>query len=110
MTTPTTTKPAEELDELIRHTPGVDTLYRSDSLLGHAITTSRQLLSTENETEPYVRLTETNGTTTVTVTIGINSNSAIDASRAVHDTITTWMHKHGHPNTTITVTIANVTA
>ncbi|HEY0246809.1 MAG TPA: hypothetical protein VGC45_00985 [Gryllotalpicola sp.] len=106
MTTRTVDDPAQELDTVIRNTPGVTALYRSSGLLGQVIAEGRRALAVE----AYARVTESGGKLAVTVTIGTGGDSAVDTCRAVHDTITTWMHKHGHPNTAITVTIAHVTA
>ncbi len=106
MTTAPHADAAAPLDEVVRGTPGVGTLYRSDPLLSRIVASGTRAL--QGAPDRLVLLDERDGSVTVTATIGVEQASAAQTCRAVHDAIAAHLRRHGVVDPTIVVTVARV--
>jgi hypothetical protein len=109
MTITTPGELAAALENLVRHVPGVATIYRSSSLLAGIVAATASALHLSSDDETLLLVDDDDEALTISVTIGTDAESATATCRAVHDTIVDYLSGIGRAPVTVKVTVGHVT-
>lgn len=103
------TELAVVIEEAVRATSGVRTVYRSGSLISNLLHAGAAALRVRNDDEPIVAVTPADDGVAVEVSIGVDAEErSADTLRAVHVAVDKVLAKRDAQGNSITLTIVHV--
>ncbi len=100
---------ATSIEETVRATPGVRSVYRSGSLISNLLRVGAAALGVRKDDEPIVAVVPSGDGVAVEASIGVDEDTpAGETLRAVHAAVDALLAAHGVGSDSITLTVVHV--